>query len=106
MDQPRVKRPESSSRKPTVPVFPGLQDRIVIDPAIHDGKPVSNMHNRSTDIELDSAKAGENLRKHGVRFADTEQAFRDPNAVTVEDPDVQGEQRLSRWEWTRWGGFS
>jgi hypothetical protein len=52
------------------------------------------MHNRSSDIEFDPAKAGENLRKHGVSFADAEQAFRDPNAVTVEDPDAQGEQRF------------
>lgn len=55
---------------------------------------VSNMHNRSTDIEFDPAKAGENLRKHGVSFADAEQALRDPNSVTVEDPDAQGEQRF------------
>ena len=52
------------------------------------------MHNSSTDIEFDPAKARENLRKHGVSFADAEQAFRDPNAVTAEDPDAQGEQRF------------
>lgn len=52
------------------------------------------MHNGSTDIEFDPAKAAENLRKHGVSFADAEQAFRDPDAVTVEDPDAQGEQRF------------
>lgn len=52
------------------------------------------MHNKSTDIEFDPTKAAENLRKHGVSFADAEQAFRDANAVTVEDPDAQGEQRF------------
>lgn len=52
------------------------------------------MHNSSTGIEFDPVKAGENLRKHGVSFADAEQAFRDPNAATVEDPDAQGEQRF------------
>lgn len=52
------------------------------------------MHNKSLEIEFDPAKAGENLRKHGVSFADAEQALRDPNAATTEDPDAQGEQRF------------
>ena len=52
------------------------------------------MHNTPLDIEFDSPKAGENLRKHGVGFAHAEQALRDPNAVTAEDPDAQGEQRF------------
>jgi hypothetical protein len=52
------------------------------------------MHNSATDIEFDPAKARENLRKHGVNFADAEQAFRDPNGVTVEDPGSHGEQRF------------
>ena len=52
------------------------------------------MHNRSVDIEFDPAKARENVRKHGVSFADAEQALRDPGAATMEDPDAQGEQRF------------
>lgn len=45
-------------------------------------------------IEYDPAKARANYRKHGVRFADAEQALRDPFGVTDEDPDAVGEQRL------------
>ena len=46
------------------------------------------------DVEFDPAKARANLRKHRVSFADAEQALRDPQAVTIEDPDVEGEQRF------------
>ncbi len=42
----------------------------------------------------DPAKAASNLRKHGVSFADAEGVFQDPLAVTVEDPDAEGEQRF------------
>lgn len=52
------------------------------------------MHNRRVEIEFDPAKARANLAKHKVSFAHAEQALRDPNAVTIEDPDVQGEQRF------------
>lgn len=52
------------------------------------------MHNRFPDIEFDPAKAAENLRKHGVSFEHAEKALRDPNALTTEDPDAQGEQRF------------
>jgi uncharacterized DUF497 family protein len=45
-------------------------------------------------LEYDPAKAGENLRKHNVSFADAEGVFQDPLAVTVEDPDAEGEQRF------------
>jgi len=44
--------------------------------------------------EYDPAKAAENLRKHNVSFADAEGVFQDPLAVTVEDPDAEGEQRF------------
>jgi len=40
------------------------------------------------------AKAASNLKKHGVSFADAEGVLQDPLAVTVEDPDVEGEQRF------------
>jgi len=45
------------------------------------------------DIEFDPAKAKANLAKHKVSFAHAEQALRDPFAVTIEDPDAQGESR-------------
>ena len=46
------------------------------------------------DIEFDPAKARSNLQKHRVSFAHAEQALRDPMAVTIEDPDAEGEQRF------------
>ena len=39
------------------------------------------------DIEWDSGKAAENLRKHGVDFADAVVALEDENALTIEDKD-------------------
>ena len=46
------------------------------------------------DIEFDPAKARSNLAKHKVSFAHAEQVLRDPMAVTIEDPDAEGEQRF------------
>ena len=46
------------------------------------------MHNALVQIEFDPAKARTNLAKHKVSFAHAEQALRDPNAVTIEDPDA------------------
>lgn len=46
------------------------------------------------DMEFDPVKALANLKKHRVSFADAEQALRDPAAVTIEDPDSEGEQRF------------
>jgi len=45
-------------------------------------------------VRYDSAKAAENLKKHKVSFADAEGVLEDPLAVTVEDPDVEGEKRF------------
>lgn len=45
-------------------------------------------------VEFDPAKARANLRKHGVSFGHAEQTLRDPMALTIEDPDARGEQRL------------
>ena len=45
-------------------------------------------------IEFDPAKAKSNLQKHRVSFAHAEQALRDPFAVTIEDPDIDGERRF------------
>ncbi len=52
------------------------------------------MHNVPVGIEFDLAKAKANLLKHKVSFAHAEQALRDPFAVTIEDPDSEGEQRF------------
>lgn len=52
------------------------------------------MYYRGVDIEFDPGKAADNLNKHGVSFAHAEQALRDPNGLTMEDPDAEGEQRL------------
>ena len=41
----------------------------------------------------DAAKAAANARKHGVSFTDAEGVLQDPLALTIEDPDAQGEQR-------------
>ena len=45
-------------------------------------------------FQYDPRKAAANLEKHGVSFADAEGVFQDPLAVTVEDPDAEGEQRF------------
>ena len=42
----------------------------------------------------DPAKAAANLKKHGVSFSDAEGVLEDPLAVTVEDPNAEGEQRF------------
>ncbi|MGQ0530902.1 MAG: BrnT family toxin [Panacagrimonas sp.] len=44
-------------------------------------------------IEFDPSKARLNLRKHGVSFADAEQALYDDRALTMQDPDAEGETR-------------
>jgi uncharacterized DUF497 family protein len=45
-------------------------------------------------IEWDESKRADNLRKHGVDFADAVGALLDPNCLTREDPDARGELRL------------
>ncbi len=45
------------------------------------------------EFEWDPGKASENLRKHGVDFADAVIALEDENALTIEDRD-QSEQRF------------
>jgi uncharacterized protein len=45
------------------------------------------------DIEWDPGKAAENLRKHGIDFADAVIALEDGNALTIEDKD-HDEQRF------------
>ena len=46
------------------------------------------------DVEWDPDKAKVNLGKHGVHFADAELVLFDPNALTLEDPRIVGEQRF------------
>lgn len=45
-------------------------------------------------FQYDPAKAAENLKNHKVSFADAEGALEDPLAITVEDPDAEGEKRF------------
>ena len=45
-------------------------------------------------FQYDPVKAAANRKKHRVSFADAEGVFQDPLAVTVADPDAEGEQRF------------
>lgn len=45
-------------------------------------------------FQYDPAKAVANLKKHGVSFADAEGMLEDPLALTVQDPDSEGEIRF------------
>lgn len=45
-------------------------------------------------FQYDPGKAAANLRKHGVSFADAEGVLEDPLALTVQDPDAEGEERF------------
>jgi hypothetical protein len=45
-------------------------------------------------FQYDPGKAGENLKNHKVSFADAEGVLEDPLAITVEDPDAEGEKRF------------
>ena len=45
-------------------------------------------------FQYDPTKAAANLRKHGVSFADSEGVLTDPLALTVQDPDAEGEERF------------
>jgi uncharacterized protein len=46
------------------------------------------------DYQWDPVKATANVKKHGVEFADVVEVFEDPDAITLEDPDSEGEQRF------------
>ena len=45
-------------------------------------------------FQYDPTKAVANLKKHGVSFADAEGVLEDPLALTVRDPDSEGEARF------------
>ncbi len=44
------------------------------------------------ELEWDDEKAHENLRKHGVDFADTAPVFDDPLGIAIEDEDADEER--------------
>ena len=46
------------------------------------------------DFEWDEAKANVNLLKHGIDFADVAPCFDDDRALTLADPDSEGEERF------------
>ena len=46
------------------------------------------------DYQWDEAKRQENLRKHGVDFADAVGVFFDDHALTSADPDSPNEERF------------
>ncbi len=45
-------------------------------------------------FEFDPVKAASNLKKHRISFSDAESVFYDDRALTMEDPESQGEQRF------------
>jgi len=46
------------------------------------------------EFEWDEAKANANLLKHGIDFADVPPCFDDDRALTLADPDSEGEERF------------
>jgi uncharacterized DUF497 family protein len=44
-------------------------------------------------VYWDPKKAKANVKKHGIHFSDAETVLYDPNALTVEDEESEGEQR-------------
>jgi uncharacterized DUF497 family protein len=45
------------------------------------------------EFEWDPRKAGSNLKKHGVPFAEALTVFSDPAALIFDDPDHSGDER-------------
>lgn len=46
------------------------------------------------NFQWDPNKARSNRKKHGVEFADAVTVFEDEMALTIEDPDAEGERRF------------
>ena len=46
------------------------------------------------NYQWDPVKAETNVKKHGVEFSDAVGVFEDPTAITIEDPQAEGEQRF------------
>ena len=51
------------------------------------------MHTIKIEVTWDSVKAKSNRLKHGVFFSDVEPVFYDPNAISFEDRESEGEAR-------------
>jgi len=51
------------------------------------------MHTIKTEVTWDSVKAKSNRLKHRVFFSDVEPVFYDPNAISFEDRESEGEAR-------------
>ena len=45
------------------------------------------------DVEWDPGKARSNIRKHGISFSDAEAVLYDRLAISMEDRNVEGEER-------------
>lgn len=52
-------------------------------------------YTRVVEFEWDQQKAGTNLRKHGVDFADAALVLYDDRALTARDPDEYDEERCA-----------
>jgi len=52
------------------------------------------MHSINTKITWDPVKAKLNRLKHRVFFSEVEPVFYDPNAISVEDKEAEGEARF------------
>ena len=52
------------------------------------------MHTIKTEINWDSVKAKSNRLKHRVFFSEVEPVFYDPNAISFEDRESEGEARF------------
>ena len=46
------------------------------------------------NYQWDPVKAKTNVKKHGIEFADAVGVFDNADAITLEDPDSEGEQRF------------
>ena len=57
---------------------------------------VLSLYSGSMQVKWDPNKAKQNLRDHGVRFADAEGVFEDEYALYYEDLSAQGQQRHLR----------
>ena len=52
------------------------------------------MHTLKIEITWDAVKAKSNRLKHGVFFSEVEPVFYDPNAISFEDRESEGETRF------------
>jgi uncharacterized DUF497 family protein len=47
------------------------------------------------ELEWDASKAGANLKKHGVDFADAATVLLDPHAITIQDDRAEEERFIT-----------